>query len=190
MADKKEQLYICPDTKCSAYGSKETSHCRKHRWCQSCANPKLRKFKTCPDCIPSPSHSKPCCPEPNKNYNCPTCDYKVPQPSPSEKTQSYWDSKREQVNKLVEELQGKPNEFMLGHFEYPESILNAYREGDVSFGDAVQELQRWSYRFVEKNKPETAPQPSLEEPARKMLSKEVISIVLLTVLASEKEGKP
>ena len=88
----------------------------------------------------------------------------APQPSSTEpKTQSYWDTKREQINKLIKELQSKPHEFILGHFEYPESILNAYREGDVLFDDAVQELQRWSYRFVEKNK--SQPEPQLPEEA-------------------------
>ena len=124
-------------------------------------------------CIPSPSPEpvQPCkkCGKPAwEGYEyCQKCwgatvllePEPAPQPSPSEpKTQSYWDTKREQINKLIKELQSKPHEFILGHFEYPESILNAYREGDVLFDDAVQELQRWSYRFVEKNKSQPEPQ--------------------------------
>lgn len=50
--DKKPQMMICPSERCTAWGTKETPHCRKHTWRQSCANPFLRKYKTCPSCIP------------------------------------------------------------------------------------------------------------------------------------------
>lgn len=62
-----------------------------------------------------------------------------------------WDRKREQVNSLVRELQGKPADRRYGHYLSAESILNAYREGDLLYDEAVSELKEWAYEWVEKH---------------------------------------
>ena len=53
-----------------------------------------------------------------------------------------WEEKVEQVNKLHTELQQKPEAEKKGYSRHPGGVLNAYREGDLSFDEAVQELQR------------------------------------------------
>jgi len=61
-----------------------------------------------------------------------------------------WDQKRKQINRLLKELQRKPANEMLGHWRTPESILNAYREGDLLFPDALQELKEWAIEYAQK----------------------------------------
>jgi len=48
-----------------------------------------------------------------------------------------------EVNALVERLQQKPDSKKDGYSYNPGSILNAYREGDLTFDKAVKELERW-----------------------------------------------
>lgn len=62
-----------------------------------------------------------------------------------------WEEKRQQVNKLVQELQKKPDHEKHGHYLNPGSILNAYREGDLLFDDAVHELDRWATTKYQKS---------------------------------------
>jgi len=47
-----------------------------------------------------------------------------------------WEQKVEELNKLHRELQGKPQEEKKGFVLSVGGILNAYREGDLSFEDA------------------------------------------------------
>jgi hypothetical protein len=60
----------------------------------------------------------------------------------------YWNSKREELNKLLKELQQKPQSEIIGHIKTPPGILNAYREGDVSFNDAIKELREWAVVYT------------------------------------------
>jgi len=53
-----------------------------------------------------------------------------------------WEEKREQLNKLHQELQHKPESEKKGYSLHPGGILNAYREADISFGEAEDALQR------------------------------------------------
>lgn len=53
-----------------------------------------------------------------------------------------WEEKVEQLNKLHKELQQKPPSEKKGYSLHPGGILNAYREGDLSFDEAILELQR------------------------------------------------
>ena len=53
-----------------------------------------------------------------------------------------WDKKTEQLNKLHVELQHKPAAEKKGYSLRPGGILNAYREGDLSFDEAIEELQK------------------------------------------------
>lgn len=49
----------------------------------------------------------------------------------------------DQVNRAIEELQRKPVEYRAGFYLEPGSILNAYREGDVTFDEAKKRLHEW-----------------------------------------------
>lgn len=53
-----------------------------------------------------------------------------------------WEEKIEQLNKLHTEVQQKPDSEKKGYSLHPGGILNAYREGDLSFKEAILELQR------------------------------------------------
>jgi len=61
---------------------------------------------------------------------------------------SIWSEKREQVNALVLELQQKPEGEMMGYALNAAGILNAYREGDVLFDDAVAQLEEWAIKYA------------------------------------------
>jgi hypothetical protein len=54
-----------------------------------------------------------------------------------------WDEMIERVNHLNKKLQRKPKELKAAHSWDPGSILNAYREGNLTFKQAVRELKRW-----------------------------------------------
>lgn len=54
-----------------------------------------------------------------------------------------WDQMIKEVNFLIKRLQQKPDSEKAGHSPNPGSILNAYREGDLTFNEAVEELERW-----------------------------------------------
>jgi len=47
------------------------------------------------------------------------------------------------VNTLHKMLRKKPKQLRIGHWMTPGSILNSYREGDLSFKQAVKELENW-----------------------------------------------
>lgn len=55
-----------------------------------------------------------------------------------------WEKKVEELNKLHQELQNKPDSEKKGYALHPGAILNAYREGDISFEEALDALQRIS----------------------------------------------
>ena len=57
-------------------------------------------------------------------------------------TKLYWKCKVARLNQLHKELQAKPDRFKIGYLRIPSSILNAYREGDLSFNEACSELNR------------------------------------------------
>lgn len=77
-----------------------------------------------------------------------------------------WDQKREQINRLHRELQKKPDSEKILHWCTPAGILNAYREGDLSFADAVQELKRRGNKmgiiYTECNEPATTTERYIE----------------------------
>jgi hypothetical protein len=52
-----------------------------------------------------------------------------------------WEQKRQDLNKLHRELQNKPEEAKMGYQLSVGGILNAYREGDISFEDAYNLLE-------------------------------------------------
>lgn len=55
-----------------------------------------------------------------------------------------WDQMADEVYALIVRLRQKPEKtaFALG----PGQILNAYREGDISFEEAVEIIQKWKDR--------------------------------------------
>ena len=57
---------------------------------------------------------------------------------------SEWEEKRQRVNSLVRELQAKPDSEKVGYSLSPGGILNAHREGDVTFDAAVHAIQEWA----------------------------------------------
>jgi hypothetical protein len=61
----------------------------------------------------------------------------------------YWDGIVNSVNVLMGLLKRKPKQFKIIH--YPCSaggILNAYREGDLNFNQAVKALEGWKLRSL------------------------------------------
>ena len=52
-----------------------------------------------------------------------------------------WNSKRKELNILHRDLQNKPEREKLGYQLSLGGILNAYRWGDISFGEACELLQ-------------------------------------------------
>lgn len=57
-----------------------------------------------------------------------------------------WEQMALEVNALVKRLARKPTK--IGYQFSPQGILNAYREGDISFARAVRDLNRWRDRSV------------------------------------------
>lgn len=51
---------------------------------------------------------------------------------------------REQINELHTKLSEKPDSEKMGFCLSPGGILNAYREGDISFTRAVERLTEWA----------------------------------------------
>ena len=62
------------------------------------------------------------------------------------KDKLYWDGIVNSVNILMVILKRKPKQFKSGYQGSPEGILNAYREGDVTFDQAVKEIESWKNR--------------------------------------------
>lgn len=52
-----------------------------------------------------------------------------------------WEEMEEEVYRLIKRLQRKPNK--AGYRLNPGSILNAYREGDLTFAKSVKALKQW-----------------------------------------------
>lgn len=61
-----------------------------------------------------------------------------------------WEEKREELNKLHAELQQKPDSEKRGYSLCPGGILNAYREADISFNEAIDALQRCPIELSDK----------------------------------------
>lgn len=61
----------------------------------------------------------------------------------------YWNLMRNEINNLHKKLLQKPASERMGYPLVAGGILNAYREGDVSFDDAIEQLKEWAFRFVE-----------------------------------------
>lgn len=64
------------------------------------------------------------------------------------KDKKYYDGIINSVNVLMEILKHKPRELKCGYQCSPGGILNAYREGDVTFNEAVKQLEDWKDRQV------------------------------------------
>jgi hypothetical protein len=54
-----------------------------------------------------------------------------------------WNLIIEEVNSLMRILKRKPKNITIGHWISPGSILNSYREGDLTFNQAVKALEKW-----------------------------------------------
>jgi hypothetical protein len=63
-----------------------------------------------------------------------------------QKGKVYWEGIIHAVNALMSILKHKPREFKDCVTLHPGGILNAYREGDLTFNQAVRELERWKKR--------------------------------------------
>ncbi|HRH25636.1 MAG TPA: hypothetical protein PLD99_01620 [Parcubacteria group bacterium] len=56
---------------------------------------------------------------------------------------AFWSGLTEAVNTLHNTLQRKPKRLRIVFTDNPGSILNAYREGDLTFKQAVKQLEKW-----------------------------------------------
>jgi len=56
---------------------------------------------------------------------------------------AFWSGVTDALNTLHKMLQKKPKDIRIGVRLDPGSILNGYREGDVSFAQAVGLLNKW-----------------------------------------------
>ena len=54
---------------------------------------------------------------------------------------AYWDAAVDTVNAARKLLDDKPQRLRIGYSPHPGSILNAYREGDVTFTEAVEAIR-------------------------------------------------
>ena len=54
-----------------------------------------------------------------------------------------WEEMIDRVNTTIKKLQRKPKSMKGGHYLEPGSILDAYCEGDLTFKQAVKELEIW-----------------------------------------------
>ena len=54
-----------------------------------------------------------------------------------------WDQMIKEVKSLIEGLRYKPKSKKALHYLDPGSILNAFREGDLTFDEAITELKKW-----------------------------------------------
>lgn len=62
-----------------------------------------------------------------------------------------WEQMRNQLNGLHKKLQQKPDSEKMGYAVCPGGILNAYREGDITFSNAVESLNEWALSQGAKN---------------------------------------
>jgi hypothetical protein len=56
---------------------------------------------------------------------------------------NYFKGMVEQANATAKILRNKPQELKIGYTLCAGGILNAYREGDLNFEEAVVELEKW-----------------------------------------------
>lgn len=54
------------------------------------------------------------------------------------------------LNELHSIVERKPKHLRLGFRFSPAGILNAYREGDLTFNQSVQQLERWAKRSAKR----------------------------------------
>ena len=59
------------------------------------------------------------------------------------KKRTDWANMALEVIALISRLQNKPTEMKMGYSLSPGGILNAYREGDLTFKQAVKALEKW-----------------------------------------------
>jgi hypothetical protein len=57
-----------------------------------------------------------------------------------------WEATAAEVMRLIILLQSKPAWLKVRRRWEPGSILSAYREGDLTFDEAVEELKKWKKR--------------------------------------------
>jgi hypothetical protein len=62
-----------------------------------------------------------------------------------------WNSMRNELNELHQRLQEKPDSEKMGYAVCPGGILNAYREGDITFKQAVKAIEEWALSQGAKN---------------------------------------
>jgi hypothetical protein len=60
-----------------------------------------------------------------------------------------WTSVVATANAINEKLKRKPRSLTIGYTDCPNGILNAYREGDLTFKQAVKAIQRWHRRQLQ-----------------------------------------
>ncbi len=71
-------------------------------------------------------------------------------------SRAFWEQVVSAANVIRKLLNGKPPDLRIQYRLEPGSILNAYREGDLSFDQAVNALKIWAERSnaaCEKNPP-------------------------------------
>ncbi len=59
-----------------------------------------------------------------------------------------WEEMKKEVIALIKRLQQKPEEERRDFDLEPGSILNTYREGDLTFGNAVAKIKEWRLKSV------------------------------------------
>jgi hypothetical protein len=62
-----------------------------------------------------------------------------------------WNSMRNELNELHQRLQEKPDSEKMGYACCPGGILNAYREADITFKQAVKAIEEWALSQGAKN---------------------------------------
>ncbi len=62
-----------------------------------------------------------------------------------------WEQMRNQLNELHKKLQQKPDSEKMGYAVCPGGILNAYRECDITFQQAVRAIEEWALSKGAKN---------------------------------------
>ena len=71
------------------------------------------------------------------------CNFRKP---PKADMKRNWTALIEEINKKHALLKRKPRRLKLGYQISPEGILNAFREGDLTFKQAADSLRRWKKR--------------------------------------------
>jgi len=62
-----------------------------------------------------------------------------------------WEQMRNELNELHQRLEQKPDSEKIGYACCPGGILNAYREADITFAQAVKAIEEWALSKGAKN---------------------------------------